>query len=288
MLLLQAVIIGVMLGAFYGLVAIGMALVFGVMKYMNMAHGSLMILGGYISYWLFKLYGIDPFLSIPIVVLIMAGVGLVLYRVLLRSLDNFTEDQKMNSSMLLTFGLVLVMDNTMLLLWSSDVKAIATPYAGSALQVASLRIPITGLGMFGVTLVVIFALHQFLRRTFVGKAIRATAERFEATSLLGVNVSKTYLISCAIGVGLAGVAGSGIATMYSISPSNGLSWLLTAMVVLVMAGMGNIRDVFLSGIILGLLEQVGTYFFGGQYRVVFSLVLFVLIMSFRPRGLFAR
>jgi branched-chain amino acid transport system permease protein len=194
----------------------------------------------------------------------------------------------MNNSMLITFGLILVLDNTAIFLWTSDVRTIATPYSGITFQILGIRLPLIGLGMLGVTLIVILALHLFLNRTLLGKSIRATAEHWEAANLVGINIDRTYLISCCISISLAGVAGTGTAVMYSISPGSGLEWLLIAMVVLVLAGMGNIKEVFLAGLLLGILEQVSVYFVGGHYRVVVGLVLFVSILILRPKGLFVR
>ncbi|MFC1863412.1 branched-chain amino acid ABC transporter permease [Thermodesulfobacteriota bacterium] len=279
---------GIIIGAFYGLVAIGLALLFGIMRYMNIAHGTFMVIGGYISFWLFTFWHVDPFVSIPIVILAMFLIGFIVYRVVFSPLRKYPEEQRMNSSMLITFGLILVMDNTAMLLWTSDVRTITTPYSGGTFQLLGVRLPLTGVAMLGVTIIVIFALHLFLNRTYLGKSIRATAENWEAANLLGINIDRTYLISCGISIALAGVAGTGTAVMYSISPGSGLEWLLIAMVVLVLAGMGNIKSVFFAGLLLGLLEQVSVYFVGGHYRSVVGLVLFVLILILRPKGLFVR
>jgi branched-chain amino acid transport system permease protein len=284
----QIFIYGVIIGAFYGLVAIGLALLFGVMRYMNIAHGTFMVIGGYVSFWLFRLWHVDPFISIPMVMFAMFLIGFIVYRVLFSPLSKYPEERRMNNSMLITFGLILVLDNTAIFLWTSDVRTIATPYSGITFQILGIRLPLIGLGMLGVTLIVILALHLFLNRTLLGKSIRATAEHWEAANLVGINIDRTYLISCCISISLAGVAGTGTAVMYSISPGSGLEWLLIAMVVLVLAGMGNIKEVFLAGLLLGILEQVSVYFVGGHYRVVVGLVLFVSILILRPKGLFVR
>lgn len=278
---LQLFLMGCIVGLFYGLVATGIALLFGVMKYMNMAHGSFMMLGGYASFWLFKLLGLDPFISIPIIMVVMALVGAIFYKFLLSSLDKFDEERKTGNSMLITFGFILVLDNAMQLVWSTDVRAIGTSYAGSALDFLGVRLPVTGLGVFGVALVVIVILHVFLKFTYMGKAIRATAELYDAASLVGINVRTTYLIACSIGVSFAGLAGSGVAIMYTLTPSGGIMWLLTAMVVLVLAGMGNIKGVIFGGLALGLLEQLGMWLLGGEYRVVVSLMVFVGVCLYR-------
>jgi branched-chain amino acid transport system permease protein len=284
----QIITYGILIGIFYGLVAVGLSLLFGVMKYMNIAHGSFIIIGGYISYWLFTLWHIDPFLSIPAVLVIMFALGLVIYALVFSPLKRFVEGQRLGNSMLITFGLILVLDNLVSFLWTSDVKTITAPYSGEVLRVLGVRVPITSLGVIAVTLVLVGALHLFLSRSYIGQSIKATAQDWEAASLLGININRTYLIACGISIALAGAAGTAVVLMYSISPYSGLEWMLISMIVLVLAGLGNIRDVFLAGLVLGLLEQAGVFLLGGQYRAVVGLVFFVLILIIRPRGLFTR
>jgi branched-chain amino acid transport system permease protein len=174
------------------------------------------------------------------------------------------------------------------LIWTSEVKTITTSYSGATLKLFGTLLPLTGLAMFGVTLIVIIALHLFLNRTYFGKSLRATAEDWEAASLLGININRTYLISCGISMALSGIAGTGVALMYSIQPHSGLEWMLTALIVLVLAGVGNIKGVFAAGLLLGLVEQVSVLFVGGHYRAVVGLVIFVLILILRPEGLLRR
>jgi branched-chain amino acid transport system permease protein len=284
----QIITYGIIIGIFYGLVAVGLSLLFGVMKYMNIAHGSFVVIGGYISYWLFALWKVDPFLSLPVVLVIMFALGLVVYGLVFSPLKRFAEGQRLGNSMLITFGLVLVLDNLVAFLWTSDVMTITAPYSGEVLQVLGVRVPLIGLGVMGVTFVLVGALHLFLSRTYIGQSIKATAQDWEAASLLGVSINRTYLIACGISVALAGAAGTAVVLMYSVSPYSGLEWMLISMIVLVLAGLGNIRDVFLAGLLLGLLEQAGIFLLGGQYRAVVGLVFFVLILTVRPRGLFTR
>jgi branched-chain amino acid transport system permease protein len=218
----------------------------------------------------------------------MFALGLVIYALVFSPLKRFVEGQRLGNSMLITFGLILVLDNLVSFLWTSDVKTITAPYSGEVLQVLGVRVPITSLGVIAITLVLVGALHLFLSRSYVGQSIKATAQDWEAASLLGININRTYLIACGISIALAGAAGTAVVLMYSISPYSGLEWMLISMIVLVLAGLGNIRDVFLAGLVLGLLEQAGVFLLGGQYRAVVGLVFFVLILIIRPRGLFTR
>jgi branched-chain amino acid transport system permease protein len=284
----QILAYGVILGVFYGLVTIGLALLFGVMKYLNIAHGSFMMIGGYISYWLFTLWDVDPILSIPLVMVLMFLMGCVLYKVLFSRLSKASEDQRINVSLIMTFGLILILDNTAIALWKTDIRNINTSYSGTMLELLGVRLPVTGLIVVAITILAIIALHLLLNRTYLGKSIRATAQDWEAASLLGVNIDRTYLISCGISLALAGLAGSGFAIMYPLAPDIGLRWVLFAMVVLVLAGMGNIKEVFLAGLIMATLEQLSSVAIGAEYRGIASLAVFILILIFRPQGLFKR
>lgn len=277
-----------MIGSLYGLIAVGLALIFGVMKYINIAHGSLIITGGYISFWLFSLWHIDPFVSIPVAMAVMFLVGLIVYRLLFAPLSKFSEGERLNNSLLITFGLTLVLDNINALLWDTDSRTISTSYSGVVVDLVGVRLPLTRLAVVGVTLILIGGLHLLLNRTHFGKSIRAVTEDWEGASLVGINISRTYLASCGLSIALAGAAGVPLALVYSISPYDGLEWMLTAMVILVLAGLGNIWEVFIAGVLLGVIEQVSVFFVGGQYRAVVGLCIFVLILVLRPEGLFRR
>jgi branched-chain amino acid transport system permease protein len=284
----QILAYGVILGVFYGLVTIGLALLFGVMKYLNIAHGSFMMIGGYASYWLFTLWHVDPILSIPLVMALGFLLGCILYRLLFSHLSKVSEDRRINSSLIMTFGLILILDNTAIALWKTDIRTISASYSGKMLELLGVRIPLTGLIVVAITILAIIALHLFLNRTYLGKSIRATAQDWEAASLLGVNIDRTYLLCCGISLALAGLAGSGFAIMYPLAPDIGLRWVLFAMVVLVLAGMGNIKEVFIAGLIMATLEQLSSVAIGPEYRGIVSLAVFILILIFRPQGLFKK
>jgi len=284
----QILVYGVILGVFYGLVTIGLSLLFGVMRYLNIAHGSFMIVGGYACYWLFTLWGVDPVLSIPLVMVLMFLVGVLLYRVLFSRLSRVSEDRRINSSLIMAFGLIMILDNSAIAAWTTNIKMLNTSYTGTMFDVLGIRIPLTGLIVLGVTMLAILALHLFLNRTYLGKSIRATAQDWEAASLLGVNIDRTYLICCGISIALAGLAGSCFTLMYPISPDVGLRWVTFAMVILVLAGMGNIREVFIAGLIMAMLESLSSVAIGAAFRGIASLLVFILILIFRPQGLFKK
>jgi branched-chain amino acid transport system permease protein len=284
----QILAYGIILGVFYGLVTVGLSLLFGVMKYLNIAHGSFMMLGAYASYWLFMLWDVDPILSIPLVMLLMFLVGCLLYKLLFSRLSKVSEDVRINSSMIMAFGLILILDNSAIALWTTNIKILNTSYTSTMLEFMGIRIPLTGLIVIGLTSLAILALHLFLGRTYLGKSIRATSQDWEAASLLGTNIDRIYLVSCGISLALAGLAGACFALTYPISPDIGLRWVLFAMVVLVLAGMGKIKEVFLAGLIMAMLEQLSSVVIGAEYRGIVSLAVFILILIFKPQGLFEK
>ena len=284
----QILAYGIILGVFYGLVTVGLALLFGVMRYLNIAHGSFMMIGGYACYWIFTIWGLDPVLSIPLVMVLMFLVGVLLYRLLFSRLSKVSEDRRINSSLIMAFGLILVLDNTAIALWTTNIKILRTSYTGTMIDLLGVRLPLAGLIVVALTMLAILALHLFLNRTYPGKCMRATAQDWEAASLLGVNIDRTYMLCCGISISLAGLAGSSFALMYPLGPDIGLRWVLFAMVVLVLAGMGNIKDVFLAGLIMAMLEQLSSVMIGAEFRGIVSLAVFILILTFRPEGLFKR
>jgi len=275
----QVIIYGIISGAFYGLAAIGLSLVFGVMRHLNIAHGSLIMIGGFAAYWFFHLLKIDPFVSIPFVMVILFIFGALLYKGLFSHLDKLPEGQKIDNSMLVGFGLIWIIDNLATLLWTSDVRAVTPSYTGKVWQVVpGLRISFVGLIIIGIALLVIFSLHLLLTRTYFGKAVRATAQDRDAGNLMGINVARTYLIFFALSAALAGVAGVLAAVNYSVHPMVGFEWLLKATIILVLAGVGKIGPVFAAGVLLGIAEGISVYFVGATYREVVGLVIFILVL----------
>jgi len=275
----QIIVYGIITGAFYGLAAVGLSLVFGVMKHMNIAHGSFLMLGGFASYWLFHLLKLDPFVSIPFVMVVLFAIGAALYKGLFSRLDKLPEGSKINNSMLVGFGLTWVIDNLAILFWTSDVRAVTPSYTGKVWHVLpGLRLPVVGLVIIGIASLVIFSLYLILTRTYFGKSVRATAQDRDAGNLMGINVERTYLIFFALSASLAGIAGVVAAVNYSVYPTVGFEWLLKAIIILVLAGFGKIGQVFAAGLVLGIIEGVSVYFVGATYREVVGLVIFILVL----------
>ena len=288
-IVLQTIANGILVGALYGLIALGLGLLMGVMKFLNIAHGTFIILGGYLSFWLFNLWSIDPFLSLPLVIVAMFLVGLVLYRLALSPLLKLPNvGMRIDTSMLVTFGLIWVLDNVMTMLWTPDTRTIMTSYTGETFKFSGMRFSITGLGGLGVAVFVSVALYFILSRTYFGKHIRAATQDAEAASLCGINVHRIYLLSSGIAIALAGVAGVIVISTYSISASGGISWLLIAFVVMILAGEGNINAIIPAGVVFGLLEAGSVLVVGVPYRQAIALLVFIVVLMFKPQGLFAK
>jgi len=286
---IQTIAYGIVVGALYGLIGLGLGLIMGIMKFLNIAHGTFIMLGGYVSFWLFTLRGIDPYLTIPLVIVAMFLIGLLLYKLTLSPLLKLPHiGMRISNSLLITFGVIYVLDNAMTLVWKADVRTIIASYRGEALSLFGTRVPYTGLAGLGIAVLAAVALYFILSRTYFGKHVRAATQDAEAASLCGVNVQKTYLISCGIATALAGIAGVVIVSSYSVTPTGGLSWLLIGIVVMVLAGEGNINAILPAGIVLGLVESASVFVVPIQYRQAIALLIFIIVLMFRPQGLFTR
>lgn len=286
--LVQNLVFGILLGALYGLAAVGIAMVFGVTKFLNVAHGELLMIGGYACFWLFNLFDLDPFLSLPLTIFFLLVIGTVLYKLFFVRMVKLPQEEKIKNTMLVGFGLSLILQNVALMLWTADDRGITTSYSSAAFSLLGVRFPYVRLAGLLISLVCLFSLQLFLRRTYTGKAIRATVENWEAASLMGIDVHKVYLLSFLLGTALAGAAGALVSVTFSVDPSMGMHWTLKALIVMVLGGVGNFMGTFVAGILLGVTESATAYFMGGNYREVVGLVLFLLVMVFRPQGLFGQ
>ncbi len=282
----QTLVYGVLNGALYGIIALGIALVFGVMRYLNLAQGSLIILGAYGILFLFHI-GIDPFASMPLIAFLLFLLGGALFKVSFSRLIMLPETGRIKNSLLISFGLMLLIDNLATLLWTGDERSITPTYSGLTLGLFGLRFPLIGCVGVLSALVIIVALHTFLTRTYFGKSIMAVSQDYEAASLMGVNVNFTCLVSFAISVGLASIP-SVLIGLKSFSPTVGIQWFNKGIIVVMLSGIGNINGVFPAGLLLGIMEAISVYIFGAPYREVTGLVVFVLVMVLFPKGLFKR
>jgi len=287
-LILQSVVSGLLVGGMYGLVALGLAFAFGVLKVLNVAHGEILMIGGYVAFFAFTAWGLDPFLSLPIVFIVMFGFGALLYVVLFRFVTRTEIHTRIKNSLLISFGLVLVLQALAVRFFTADERTISTAYSSEAITIGLVRVPVVRLAGLVVALVAALVLEWLLNRTRFGRAVRATSEDWTRAALTGIDVNRVYLIAFAISAALAGLAGSLVTLGYSVSPNIGLGWTLKALIVVVLAGLGSMRGIIVAGLFLGLTESLAAVWLGGEYREVAALVLFLVVLSIRPQGFFGR
>jgi len=284
----QTLVFGIFAGAIYGIAAMGLALVFGVLKILNIAHGELVMLGGYVGFWAFTALGIDPFLAILLVIPAIFIVGIILDRSVYRFIVRLLGEEKLKNSLLVSFGLGLVLQNLAQWIFTGDERSVQASYAGQGFSVGGVLFPYTRLGTLAIVLIITVALHLFLRKTYPGKAILATAEDYESAELAGININRVYMLTFALGAALAAVAGQFVTFTYALSPSIGMLWTLKAMIVIVLAGTGSILGALPAGVILGIVEALAGAYLAQTYKEVAGLVIFLLVLILRPQGLFVR
>ena len=280
---LQAILNGVLLGGFYASMAMGFSIVWGVMNIIDLAHGSLIIIGAYITYGLASHFGIDPFLAIPPAAAVLFAFGYGLQRFLI----NRALQASIFATLILTFGLDRVLVNANLQLFTADIRGVTPPYASQAFVIAGLRLPWIRLEVFAVALLTMFALWAFLERTRTGAAIKATSFDRDAASLVGIDPFRIYSLTFAIGAALAGIAGALVATVSSFSPVVGDDLTTRSFVVVVLGGLGSVPGAIAGGIILGIAENL-TAIVNPSYSDAVAFVLLVAFLVTRPRGLFGR
>ena len=283
-LLLQAVVSGLLLGGVYGLVASGLTLIFGVLRIVNFAHGAVMMLAMYGSYWLFALGGVDPYLSIVVTAPVFYGVGVVIQRAVIEPNRQAAE----HNQLLLTLGLALFLENLALVLWQGDFRTVKSAASGASFVVADALVDVTRLVACGGAALVAVALFVFLRTTDAGKAIRAVSEEREGAALMGIDVGRIRAMAFGIGSACAAVAGALVTPFFYVAPDVGESFNIMAFVVVVLGGMGNFLGALAGGFIVGLAESLGAAFLPGSLKHLVVFAIFVTVILFRPEGVFGK
>lgn len=282
--LLQVAILGLALGGVYALMASGLTLIFGVMRIVNLAHPIMILSGAFVAYWLFRRYGVDPILSMPIAAAVMFAVGILVYKLVFEREAQNPKYSEM--TVLLTFGVALVFDG-LLSFWFTNTQRVTTPpYATDAFFLGDIFIPKGQLYAGLLSLAVIAALWAFLQFTRTGYAIRATTQNRSAAQLMGVNVGRVSLLTFGIGVALAGAAGALVSFVFSFFPAKHWEWIAILMSLIVLGGMGKLLGAVVGAFLLALIAAFVGYFAGQTWSTLtFFLALFVILLV-RPQGLF--
>lgn len=281
---LQLLINGILLGGIYALISIGLTLIWGVMQIVNFAHGEYLMLGMYATFWLFQLYGVDPYLSLLIVMPMLFLLGVITQRVVIDPIL----DAPHVAQIFATVGLSIVLQNLALFFWKADYRSVRIPAAIANLKFQGLVVSFPRLMAFAITLAMVIALFLFLKKTYLGKALRATADHKQAAQLMGINVRHLYYLALGIGTACVGIAGGILMPMYAVFPTVGGYFVLIAFVVVVLGGMGSMAGAFIGGLIIGVVEAFSGFYLAPALKEVVYFLVFILILAFRPSGLMGK
>ncbi|MEJ2344586.1 MAG: branched-chain amino acid ABC transporter permease [Gammaproteobacteria bacterium] len=283
-LLWQVLINGVLLGGLYALMALGLALVWGVLNIVNLAHGAFIMLGGYICYYLFTGAHLDPFAALPVAMVVLFFLGYALQRYVL----NLIVQTPMFNTLLITFGVDIVLTYMAQILFSADFRTINPGYAGNNFTFFGATVPLVRLLACIVALVLTTGLWFFLARSRLGRAIRATAQNLTAARLYGVDPRVIYGVTFGFGTALAGAAGGLYGVVSQLNPYIGASLTAKSFAIAIIGGLDNPLGVVVGGLFLGIIESLTSLYIGPTYKDLASLGVLVLVLIVRPSGILGR
>jgi branched-chain amino acid transport system permease protein len=279
--LLQQIVNGLMIGFMYSLVAIGLTLIWGVMNIVNFAHGDFLMIGMFTSFWLFTVYGIDPLFSIPICFLLLFVMGVAIYRFIVSKVMK----GPMLAQLVVTFGVSIFLSNLAVYLWTPDFRLISTTFLQGTWDIGGISISIPkAIASIG-SIITSICLFLFMKKTKTGKAILATEMNRESALLMGINTERINSLSFGIGAALVGVAGAFLSTYYYIYPQVGGLFGTIAFAVVALGGFGSIEGAFIAGILVGLAQTLGGFYFDPSYKYAIVFMIYLITIWIRPQGL---
>jgi branched-chain amino acid transport system permease protein len=279
----QLLLFGVVWGGLYALIALGLNLIFGVMKILNIAHGELLMLGAYLAFWLFSLYKISPLISMPLAAVAMCLFGIAIQKALI---DPITARSRTpagfeNATLIIFFGVLLILQNVALLLWTADYRVVN--YLTEPVRLGSVSVAANRLVVLAVALVLSALMFVLMQYTMVGKAIRAVSQDRDTAKLMGIDTKRVGLIGFGVGSGIAGVAGVLASTIYVITPTVGLLFTIKAFTIMVVGGLGNQFGIFIAGLALGIIESFASYLIGSEFKDATGYILLIGFILWRSR-----
>ncbi len=280
----QLLISTVLLGGIYALIAVGLTLIFGIMRVVNFAHGEFLMLGMYLAFWSFALWGVDPYFILVVAVPLFFAIGLGVYALVMRGVIHASH----NVQIFTTVGLSTALQNVALVLWTGDFRFVRPWESSVVVRILGAAFNLSQVIAFAVALIFTLALFAFMKWTHAGRVMRATAQDGEAATLMGINTDRVYRLAFAIGIACVGVAGVLVSPLYSVYPTAGLQFVLLAYVVVVLGGLGDMVGALLGALIVAGVEVIGSYVFGSAWKEVIYFVLFIAVLVFRPAGLFGQ
>jgi len=283
-IILQTVLSGILMGCIYALVAVGLCLIWGLMEIVNFAHGEMLMLAMFTSFWGFTLFHFDPLLSLPFCMILLFLVGVATYFIIIKKILK----APFLAQILATFGLGIFLRYLAQFMWSPDFRTIKDPILSGNLNVGGLFIGIPQLAASVICVVTFIILYLLINKTEIGAALLATSEDREAASLMGINSDKMFALGWGIGAACLGVAGALMSNFYYIFPEVGFSFSLIAYVAVALGGFGSIPGSFVAGIIIGLVEFLSGLLIAPAFKYAFVFLIYLLVVFIRPQGLWGR
>lgn len=286
--ILEDALNGILMGSIYGLMALGLTIIFGVLKVINFAHGSLLMVGMYAAFWAVTLTGLHPYLALVLVVPVMYLFGHLMQDIIVKPIFKAEKDVREPTTVIIvTTGVWYVLDNLSLLLFGPQYRTLqANPLKGKMLEISGMMISVPKLWGFLAAVATAAAIYWFFQKTRMGRAIRSTSLDREAASLMGINQYRVYNIAFGIGTATAGVAGVTLVPFYNVYPTVGVLFDIKCYIIVVLGGLGSIAGAMLGGIIVGLIESIGPGFMTATWTEAIVYGLFLLVLFIKPSGLF--
>jgi branched-chain amino acid transport system permease protein len=278
------IIMGILLGGLYSMIALGLSMVFGVMRLLNVAHGDLVVFGSYFAFAIMTFVGMDPILSLVIGIPVLFVVGFFIQKYLMARAFRLS----MDAPLIIAIGISLVLENTYQIIFSPMSRGLSTSYSMESFTMGEIYIPIVYLLSFSVAIIVMFVLGVFLKRTYLGQAIIAASQDAGAAQLMGVNTARIFAFTFGIATAIAAVAGVFLGLTFPFTPVSGIQFLIIAFGVVILGGLGSIIGTFVGGIILGLAQTLAAQYISASMQMLFVYVIVLVLLAVRPRGLFGR
>jgi branched-chain amino acid transport system permease protein len=279
---LQLIVIGVIWGLLYGLIASGLNIIYGVMGILNIAHGTFLMIGAYLAFWLFELWGISPLWSLFIAMLSLFGIGIAVHGSVVQPIiaRDSAKEAIEKSTLIAFFGILILLDNVALVLFSADYRSVR--YLNQPINFLGIYLSVNKLIVFGVSLILNVALIMWMSKSWTGRAIRAIIQDRETSTLLGINHRFLGYLTFGIGSALCGAAGVLISMLFVITPSMGFPFLIKAFTVMIIGGFGSATGSFVAGIVLGIAESLGSFIIGESYKEAIDYIIllpFIFLVS---------
>jgi len=278
--LLSVIAFGLLLGGIYGLVGIGVNLIFGVVRIVNFAHGELIMVSMYLAYYLNHQFGLSPYLAILVVTPAMFLLGAAVQRLIMQPLQSEPMMQ-----MFATFGLLMILQNSVLAITRGEALNVVSPVAAEVVSLGGVRLGVGRLLVFAASTALTLGLYYFLQFTMPGKAIRALTQDRRAARGMGINVERTYVLTFGIGAALTGIGGAMLSPIYTLSPEIGQDFILAAFAVVVLGGLGSVWGAYIGGLAIGIIEALAGFYVDPALKSAIWFAVFVVVLIVRPAGL---